>query len=161
VSGGFDDGKVVTWKLTNGERLGEVAAGSGALALATLDGGRFVAGTKDGEVAFYMHHGGRGVKEASRITGAHSDGISDFAACGGRLATASCDRTAALRGVDSRERVATLRGHTDWVISVDMNDRLVAPLPGTRRCESTTPSAATRAQPFWIGSTRIGSVPFR
>jgi hypothetical protein len=28
-------------------------------------------------------------------------------------------------GVDSRERVATLRKHMDWVVSVDMNDQLV------------------------------------
>jgi hypothetical protein len=126
VSGGAADGKVVTWNAASGERLGEAAAGSGVVALAALDGGRFVAGTKGGDVVLYKHHGGRGVEEAARIAGAHSHCVRDFAVCGGRLATASDDETAAVWSVDSHERLARLRGHTDCVRSVDMNDKFVA-----------------------------------
>jgi WD40 repeat protein len=48
VSGGAADGKVATWNAAGGERLGEAAAGSGVFVIATLDGGRFVAGTRGG-----------------------------------------------------------------------------------------------------------------
>jgi WD40 repeat protein len=125
VSGGYD-GKVITWNATSGERLGEAAAGHGVGSLAALDGGRFVAGTEGGDVVFYTHRGGRGVEEAARIEGAHRDGVRDFAVCGGRLATASGDKTAAVWDIDSRERLARLGGHTEWVASVDVNDILVA-----------------------------------
>jgi WD domain, G-beta repeat len=126
VSGGYDDRKVVTWNAARGERLGEAAAGSGVEALAALDGWRFVAGARGGDVVFYSHHGGRRVEETARIAGAHNDLVRDFAVCGGRLATASDDKTAAVWGVDSRKLLALLSGHTDCVRSVDMNDRLVA-----------------------------------
>jgi hypothetical protein len=66
------------------------------------------------------------VEEAGRIAGAHNGWVIDFAVCGGRLATTSDGKTAAVWGVDSRERVATLRGHSDCVRSVDMTDKLVA-----------------------------------
>jgi hypothetical protein len=60
VMSGGADGKVVTWNAASGERLGEAEAGSGVIAIAALDGGRFVAGTQGGDVVFYRHHGGRG-----------------------------------------------------------------------------------------------------
>jgi WD40 repeat protein len=125
VSGGFKDGKVATWNAASGERLDEAAAESGVVALAAIDSGRFVAGTKGGDVVFYTHHGGRGVEGAARIEGAHKGWIYDFALCGGRLATASDDKTAAVWGVDSRKRLARLSEHALAVESVDMNGRLV------------------------------------
>jgi WD domain, G-beta repeat len=127
VSGGGAavDGKVVTWNAATGERVGEAAAGSGVFALAALDGGRFVAGTTAGDVVFYTHHGGRGVEEVARVAGAHNGWVVDFSVCGGRLTTASNDKTAAVWSVYSRERLARLSGHTNVVVSVDMNDRLV------------------------------------
>jgi WD40 repeat protein len=60
-----------------------------------------------------------------RIAGAHGGVIIDCAVCGGRLATASAGRTAAVWSVDSRERFATLRGHISSVRLVEMSDRLV------------------------------------
>jgi WD40 repeat protein len=63
---------------------------------------------------------------AARIARAHTrGGVLDFAVCGGLLATASSDQTAAVWGVDTRVQLARLTGHTLSVISVDMNDRLV------------------------------------
>jgi WD40 repeat protein len=132
VSRGAADCKVVTWNAASGERLGETAAGSGVVALAALDSGRFVAGTKGGDIVFYTHHGGRGVEEAARIAGAHKDWVGDVAVYGGRLATASEDKTAAVWDVDSRMLLAQLGGHTRWVRSVDMNDRLVATASGAK-----------------------------
>jgi WD domain, G-beta repeat len=132
VSGGYHDGKVVTWNAASGERLGEAAAAGGIRALAALDGGRFVAGTFGGDVVIYAHDDGCGVEEAVRIAGAHSGWVSDIAACGGRLATASFEKTAAVWSIDTRERVATLHGHTDSVWSVDMNDRLVVTASGDK-----------------------------
>jgi WD40 repeat protein len=79
VSGEFNYGKVVTWNAATGERLGEAAAGGGVLALAARDGGRFVAGTRGGDVVFYTHRGGRGLEETARIAGAHNRWVSDFA----------------------------------------------------------------------------------
>jgi WD40 repeat protein len=125
VQGELHDGKIVTWNAASGERLGEVAAGCGVGALDALDGGWSVAGTGGGDIVFYTHHSGRGVEEAARIVGAHSDGVRDFAVCGARLATASGDRTAAVWDIDSRERFARQHGHMKAVRSVDMNDRLV------------------------------------
>jgi hypothetical protein len=55
-----------------GERVVEAAAGSGVRAQAALDSGRFVAGTRVGDVFFYKDHGGRGVEESASIAGAHS-----------------------------------------------------------------------------------------
>jgi hypothetical protein len=126
VSGGEDDGKVLTWNVASGERLGEAAAGSGVGALAAVDGWRFVASTRGGDVLYYTHRGGRGVREATRFAGGHSDLVVDFAVFGGRLATASIDGTAAVWAVSSRHRLARLSGHKYSVRSVDMNDRLVA-----------------------------------
>jgi WD40 repeat protein len=74
---------------------------------------------------FYTHDGGRGGQEAARIADVHKDWVRDFSVCGGRMATASRDNTAAMWSVDSRERLAQLTVHTDTVSSVDMNDRLV------------------------------------
>jgi WD40 repeat protein len=125
ISGGKNDGTIVTWNTASGDWLGEAAVGDGVIALAALDDWQFVAGTDCGDVMFYKHDRGRGVEEAACVVDEHSDGISDFALCGGRLATASSDQTATVWSVDSRERVATLSGHTDWVVSVDMNDQLV------------------------------------
>jgi WD40 repeat protein len=125
VSGGHDDGRVVTWNAASGKRLGEAAAGSGVVALAAIDNRQFVAGTGGGDIVFYTHHGGRGVEEAARIARAHCHRVQDFALCGERLATVSHDKTAAVWGIDSREQVARLRGHTRSVWSVDVNDRLV------------------------------------
>jgi hypothetical protein len=125
VSGGHDDGRVATWNAARGERLGEVAAGVGVRALAAIDSGRFVAGTKSGDVVFYTHHGGSGVEEAALIPGAHRGPVNDFAVCGGRLATASNDGTAAVWGVDSRKPLARLSGHGIYLNSVDMSNRLV------------------------------------
>jgi WD40 repeat protein len=110
----------------HGERLDELAAGSGVMTLAALDGERFVLSANRGDVVFYSHRGGLCVAKAARIVGAHNVWVRDFAVSGGRLATASRDKTAAGWCVDSRERVATLRGHTNLVWSVDMIDRLVA-----------------------------------
>jgi WD40 repeat protein len=104
VSGGNDDGTVVTWNVASGDWLGEAAAGGGVIALVALDERQFAAGTKCGDVVFYKHDGGRGVEEVACVGDAHSDWIFDFAVCGGLLATASSDQTAAVWGVDSRER---------------------------------------------------------
>jgi WD40 repeat protein len=119
------DGKVVTWNAASGERLGEAGNGSRVMALSALVGGRFVAGTRSGDVVVYTHQVGRGVGAVARIAGVHGNEVFDFDICGKRLATASSDKTAAVWGVNSRKRLATLRGHTKFVISVDMNDRLV------------------------------------
>jgi hypothetical protein len=50
VSSGTADGKVVTWNAAGGERLGDVAAGSGVVTLSELDDRRFVVGTRIGDV---------------------------------------------------------------------------------------------------------------
>jgi hypothetical protein len=96
VSGRATDGNAITWKRVSGERLGEAVIGRGVYALPVLDEGRFVTGTGGGDVVFYTHHGGRGVEEAARIAGAHSDRVSDFSGSDGRLSTASHDKTAAV-----------------------------------------------------------------
>jgi WD40 repeat protein len=126
VSGGDAGGKVATWNAASGERLGEAAAGSSIIALAVLDSGRFVAGTVNGDVVYYAHLVGRGLEATARIAGAHTHEVSGISVYRGQLATVSFDNTAAVWGVDSRKRLATFRGHTKFVISVDMNDRLVA-----------------------------------
>jgi WD40 repeat protein len=125
VSGGAADGKVVTWNAASGERLDEVAVGSDVFALARLDGARLVAGTRSGDVVFCTHHGGLCVEEATRFAGARRGGVLDFAVCGGLLATASHDKTATVWHFGSRERVAELTGHTNWVASVDMRNPVV------------------------------------
>jgi WD40 repeat protein len=160
VSGGEDDGKVVTWNATSGERLDEAAAGSGVIALAALDGGRFVAGTTAGDVVFYTHHGGRGVEEVARVAGAHNSWVVDFSVCDGRMATASLDKTAAVWSVDSRERLATLRGHTSTVWSVDVNDRLVATasLYKTVRVYNAERDYSCTAVLDWLHTSYVNSV---
>jgi WD40 repeat protein len=102
-----------------------VAAASGVVAFAALDGGRFVAGAIGGDVVFYKHHRGRGIDETACISKAHSHCVCDISVCGGGLETASFDRTAAVWDIDSREPLATLSGRKDTVVSVDMSDRLV------------------------------------
>jgi WD40 repeat protein len=52
VSGGAADGKVATWNAASGERLGEAAAETTVIALAAIDSGRFVAGTRSVDVVF-------------------------------------------------------------------------------------------------------------
>jgi WD40 repeat protein len=121
---------------------------------------RTTAGTVNGGVVFYTHHGGRGVKETARIAGAHKDLVRDVAVCGGRLATASDDKTTAVWSVDSRERLATLRGHTNWIWSVDMNDKFVvtASADNTVRVYNAESDYSCTAVLDWLHTQWVNSV---
>jgi WD40 repeat protein len=160
VSAGDADGKVVTWNAAGGERLDEAAVGSDVGALAALGPGRFVAGTAGGDVVFCTHHGGLCVEEVARIAAAHSRGVLDFAVRGGLLATASSDRTAAVWNLDSRERLATLSGHTNSVSSVDMNDQLVvtASWDKTVRVYNAERDYSCTAVLDWLHTNSVNSV---
>jgi WD40 repeat protein len=74
---------------------------------------------------FCKHHRGRGIEDTACISRARSHCVCDMSVCGGLLTTASFDRTAAVYDIDLREPLATLSGHKDMVVSVDMSDRLV------------------------------------
>jgi WD40 repeat protein len=56
----------------------------------------------------------------------HSQKVSNTTVCGGQPFTASFENTDAVWDGDSRKQLVTLRGHTKFVIAVDMYDRLVA-----------------------------------
>jgi WD40 repeat protein len=124
VASGDWDGVLRVWNARTGECTRDVNLGGYVYAIAALDAGRFIASVGT-DLFFFEHCDGHGVTQVRQLPSAHNSHISDIAACGGRFATASTDKTAVVWDVATLERLAVLDGHTDEVRSIAMDERWI------------------------------------
>lgn len=125
VSGGWSD-QVVSWNARTGARLDALRVTDSSFpSIAAVDEGKFVAGTGSGDLVFFSHSKGRGLREVDRVQNAHSAWINHIAVRGDLMVTASFDKTATLWHLPSRTRLATLP-HTSNVWCAALSDRFLA-----------------------------------
>lgn len=121
---------VSSWSVSTGKMLDRLdvsldGSGDGVSAITVLGPGLFAVATelgvlsKNRELVFVSHFDGRALRVVRRIKRPHRLPITDIAAHGNAVFTASKDETACVWSAVTGERLATLRGHTRALTSVD------------------------------------------